>query len=197
MYGLVNKAIEDMALAAGGEDLWRKIKAEAGVDVVAFVSMDAYPDEVTYSLVGAASKVLDTPAEEILRSFGKHWVLYTAREGYGPLLTSAGSSMAEFLRNLDALHVRVGLTMPELRPPSFQVETINEDRFTVSYFSERFGLAPMVVGLLEGVGTRFGLEVDVTHTGIRDDETDHDEFLVVILGLVVPTNESAEAVSST
>jgi Haem-NO-binding len=186
MYGLVNKAIEDMALAVGGEETWRKIKAEAGVDVVAFVSMDAYPDEVTYSLVGAASKVLGMPAEQILESFGLHWVLYTAREGYGPLLNSAGTSMAEFLENLDALHVRVGLTMPDLRPPSFQVARIDDSTFTVRYYSERAGLAPMVVGLLKGVGHRFGHEVLVSHTVSKETSTDHDEFLVEIVGALVP-----------
>ncbi|MGH9089081.1 MAG: heme NO-binding domain-containing protein [Acidimicrobiales bacterium] len=183
MYGLVNKAIEDLALAVGGEETWSKIKEEAGVDAVAFVSMDAYPDEMTYSLVGAASKVLDLPQEEILRSFGKHWILYTAREGYGPMLNSAGSSIGELLSNLDALHVRVGLTMPKLRPPSFGVETVDDKTFIVRYYSERIGLAPMVVGLLEGVGERFGQKVKVTHRRARDDNLDHDEFLLEVVGV--------------
>lgn len=182
MYGLVNKAIEDLAISTGGEETWRRIKEEAGVDVVAFVSMDAYDDELTYRLVGAASRVLDVPAEEILASFGRHWVLYTAREGYGPLLDRAGSSIGELLTNLDALHTRVGLTMPALRPPSFQVDVVDDATFLVRYYSERTGLAPMVVGLLEGVGKRFGHEVVVTHSASRSEELDHDEFLLRIVG---------------
>lgn len=182
MYGLVNKAIEEMAISVGGEDVWRRIKTEAGVDAAAFVSMDAYPDELTYALVGAASKVLGMPAADILRAFGKRWVLYTAQEGYGPLLTSAGGSIGEFLSNLDALHVRVGLTMPELRPPSFKVSSLGDDAFAVRYYSERDGLAPMVMGLLEGVGNRFGQEVAVTQSVSRNDGADHDEFVVTVVG---------------
>lgn len=184
MYGLVNKAIEDLAISAGGEETWRRIKEEADVDVVAFVSMDAYDDDLTYRLVGAASRVLGMPAEEILKSFGRHWVLYTAREGYGPLLERAGSSLGEFLANLDALHTRVGLTMPALRPPSFQVDVVDDATFLVRYYSERGGLSPMVVGLLEGVGKRFGHEVVVTHSAHRSEVLDHDEFLLRIVGEV-------------
>lgn len=193
MYGLVNKAIEDLALSIGGEETWKRIKNEAGVDVLGFVSMDAYPDQMTYALVGAASKVLDMPAEEILRAFGRHWVLYTARQGYGPLLNSAGNSIGEFLANLDALHARVGLTMPDLRPPSFEVEPAG-DNFVVRYFSEREGLAPMVVGLLEGVGERFGYEVRVTQRAARD-TGGYDEFMLEVLGaaVVAPEAEVAHA----
>lgn len=181
MYGLVNKAVEDLALAVGGEETWARIKEEAGVEIVAFISMDAYPDEMTYALVGAASKVLGRPAEDILRAFGRHWVLYTAREGYGPLLSSAGSTIGDFLRNLDALHARVGLTMPNLRPPSFAIDQPSDDTFIVRYFSERAGLAPMVAGLLEGVGERFGCEVRISHSVTRD-EADHDEFVMEVVG---------------
>jgi hypothetical protein len=175
---MVNKAIEDLAIAVGGEPTWKAIKEKAGVDTVAFLSMEAYPDEMTYALVGAASEVLDMSAADILEAFGRHWVLYTAREGYGPMLTSAGSTLPEFLGNLDALHVRVGLTMPKLRPPSFQVATQSEGRLVVRYYSERDGLAPMVVGLLQGAGLRFGHDVTVTHTLTRAEGSDHDEFLV-------------------
>lgn len=193
MYGLVNKAIEDLALAVGGEETWLRIKEEAGVDVVAFISMDGYPDEVTYALVGAASKVLQRPAEDILRAFGRHWVLYTAKAGYGPLLNSAGSTLVEFLGNLDALHARVGLTMPNLRPPSFEIDELGADTFVVRYYSERAGLAPMVVGLLEGVGERFGHEVRVTHSVTKDD-ADHDEFVLEVVGaLHAPEPEAVSA----
>lgn len=192
MYGLVNKAIEDLAMAAGGEAVWQKIKEEAEVDLIAFVSMDAYPDELTYSLVGAASKVLNLPVEEILEAFGKHWVLYTAREGYGPLLSSAGSSLPEFLNNLDALHVRVGLTMPKLRPPSFQCVTIEDNKYLIRYYSPRAGLAPMVVGLLKGSGARFGHEVEVTHSLARGSGVDHDEFLLEVVGDLDATSAAME-----
>jgi hypothetical protein len=57
----------------------------------------------------------------------------------------------------------------------------------VHYYSERLGLAPLMVGLLRGLVKRFGTEVDVAHDQIRGPERDHDEFLVRYSG-AGPTN---------
>jgi hypothetical protein len=54
------------------------------------VSNAPYPDDVTYRLVTAASKVLGVPAEVILKAFGEFWVLHTALESYGPLMRAHG-----------------------------------------------------------------------------------------------------------
>lgn len=46
------------------------------------------------------------------------------------------------------------------------------------YWSTREGLAPMVTGLLKGLGRRFDLDLTVTLTDPRSQEGDHDTFLV-------------------
>lgn len=162
MYGLVNRGVEDMARSAGGQALWDRIRSAAGVEDEIFLAMKPYPDEITYRLVTAASAELDLPAEEILRLFGRHWIVYTAQEGYGPLLAMGGRNLPSFLRNLDAMHVRVAAEMPELRPPSFVVTELEEQVLRVEYRSHRAGLAPMVVGLLEGLGELFETPVAIT-----------------------------------
>ena len=93
MYGLVNKAVEELVCSRFGEEAWETIKRKAGVEIDAFVSMDSYPDDVTYKLVAAASEVLAMPSDDILKAFGEYWVLYTAREGYGELLKMSGKSL--------------------------------------------------------------------------------------------------------
>ncbi|MDX2366885.1 MAG: heme NO-binding domain-containing protein [Colwellia sp.] len=163
MYGLVNRAIEDMAIQAGGYEIWEAIKLKAGVDVATFISMQTYPDEVTYKLVDSASQILGVPANELLRQFGKHWILFTAKEGYGDLLKTSGTNIREFLGNLDTMHSRIASTMTDLKPPSFECIDINDKKLQVLYYSDRQGLAPMVVGLLEGLGEMFNVDVKVTH----------------------------------
>ena len=91
MYGLVNKALEEFVLSRFGEDTWETIKQSAGVDIDVFVSMETYPDDVTYRLVDAASDVLKQSTEEVLKAFGEYWVLYTAKEGYGEIWHSIGT----------------------------------------------------------------------------------------------------------
>ncbi|MFP5335031.1 MAG: heme NO-binding domain-containing protein [Actinomycetes bacterium] len=178
MYGLVNRAIQDLAVHLGGGQAWAEIKSRAGVDVESLVSMDVYPDDVTYRLVEAASDVFRLPAEEVLRAFGRHWILYTGRKGYGAVFETMGRTLPEFLLNLDAMHARLSLSMPELRPPSFVCQQEGEEQIRLQYWSEREGLAPMVVGLLEGLGDLFELEVTVVHDVSRLAGHDHDEFVV-------------------
>ena len=74
MYGMVNKAVEDMVCLHHGEAVWEQIKSEAGVDVDVFMSNESYSDDITYLLVAAASKVLKMPVEQILIGFGEHWI---------------------------------------------------------------------------------------------------------------------------
>lgn len=155
MYGLVNKAIHGLVVERFGEPQWQAICAEAGIDNDCFISLDSYPDEISYALVGAASTQLDIPAEILLEEFGKYWVLYTANEGYGEMMAALGNSLPDFLSKLDEMHTRMTLIMPELRPPSFACESTGEQSLKLTYRSQRAGLTPMVVGLIKGLGERF------------------------------------------
>ncbi len=178
MYGLVNKAIEALVCDHYGDKTWEKIKAKANVNIDAFISMDAYDDEVSYKLVEAASEVLGQSAEQVLEVFGEYWVLYTAKEGYGSLLNMAGDNLFAFLSNLDNLHTRITLSFPQLQPPSIKCTDVQADSLRLHYYSTRPGLAPMVIGLVKGLGKRFHEEIDITQITHRDQGADHDEFLV-------------------
>ena len=178
MYGLVNQALEDFVKRGFGNAAWNKIRDVAGIRLDMFVSMDSYPDDTTYKLVGAASEVLGLDAPQILEAFGEHWVLYTAQQGYGEMLGMFGSDLRSFLNNLDNLHSRVAMSFPALRPPSFAVEQIEGDPgLLLHYRSERAGLAPMVIGLLKGLGKRFSQEISVRQTAHRGLD-DHDIFRI-------------------
>ena len=143
MYGLVNQALEDFVKQGFGDAAWKQIRDNAGVSHEMFVSMDSYPDEVTFKLVMAATEVL----------------------------------------NLDNLHSHVGLTFPALRPPSFSVERIDGGGgLLLHYRSQRTGLAPMVIGLLKGLGRRFSQEISVHQTAHRGLD-DHDIFRIDYIGL--------------
>jgi len=68
MYGLVNQALEDFVRRGFGDAAWKQIRDNAGLNLEMFVSMDSYPDEVTYQLVGAATEVLNLDAARILEA---------------------------------------------------------------------------------------------------------------------------------
>jgi hypothetical protein len=178
MYGLVNQAIEDLVRSNQGDATWEVIKQRAGLQTEAFLSMEEYPDEVTHRLVQAAAEILNTPSEEFLRAFGEYWVLYTAKKGYGEMLTAAGETLPEFLQNLDTLHTRVGVIMPNLQPPSFGCTEVSDNSLHLHYYSHREGLAPMVIGLVQGLGKMFGTETEVQHIKGHHTGEDHDVFYI-------------------
>jgi Haem-NO-binding len=178
MFGLVNKGLEDMVCGQYGEETWEEIKSKAEVEIEAFISLDAYPDDITYRLVDAASVVMKIPATDILEAFGRYWILFTATEGYGSLMEMAGDNLPEFLQNLDNLHARVGLSFPNLQPPSFLCSDLETESLKLHYYSERPGLTPMVVGMLKGLGEKFGTEVDVQLTHTKAQGNDHEEVSI-------------------
>ncbi len=178
MYGLVNRAIEQLVVSARGEAAWERVCHRAGVDSDGFVAMCPYHDDITYKLVGAVSEELGLTAHQVLEAFGEYWVLYTADEGYGELMSAGGSDLRSFLGNLNAMHGRVETIFTKMRLPRFRVEDLDEDEYLLHYESERAGLAPMVAGLVKGLAKRFGQQVEVEHVAARTDAGAHDTFRV-------------------
>jgi len=177
MYGLVNQAVEELICERFGVETWGEIKTRAGVSEAVFLRMTPYPDSVTFRLVAAASETLAIPADQLLEAFGEYWTMYTGRNGYGELFERSGRTFKAFMLNLHDLHSHVGAGFPALRPPSFWCTDIADDRLRLHYQSEREGLAPMVVGLVKGLGALYRTPVTVTHV-VRREGTDHDQFEV-------------------
>lgn len=180
MYGLINDSIRRLVLEEAGEDTWNRIVDRAGTSPRAFAAMHYYDDDVTYALVGAASEELDTPAEELLRQFGRYWSTRIAPESYGDYLNSTGLDLWNLLAGLDAMHARLQALFPQLRPPSIEVGPRDDDVITVHYRSEREGLAPFMTGLLQGLAELCGVEAEVTHVTTRGEAADHDVFAVAL-----------------
>ncbi len=178
MYGLVNKAIEGLVVENYGEEAWERIKKEAEVDVDLFVSNESYDDSLTYNLVGAACKILDAPAETVLESFGKYWITRVATESYGHMMDAGGSNLTEFMQNLPNFHTRVSMIFPNLRPPRFEVTDIEQKSIHLHYHSHRPGLQSFVVGLMKGLGERFGDDVTVSLIETRSSDPIHEIFKV-------------------
>jgi hypothetical protein len=178
MYGLVNRAVQELVTKNHGEDVWLRIRKQANVDAPSFLRLTQYPDEVTYALVGAASAELGVPASDLLREFGRSWIGFAMREGYQEMFRVSGKDLRSFLANLDNLHARLSMTFVGMDAPSFVVKDQGPDEMQVHYYSSRPGLAPFVQGLLEGLGPVFRCEVQATIESTRADGHDHDTFHV-------------------
>lgn len=178
MYGIVNKAIEDLVKANFGTDKWEAVKKRSAVDVDYFLSNEPYDDDLTYKLAGAVSEEMNMSLEKVLEAFGEWWVLKTGKEKYGGLMEAGGHDLKAFLINLPNFHNRVMLMFPKLTPPEFKITDIKEKSVHVHYFSKRIGLQEFVRGLLSGLGKMYETPVIIELLESRDDGKDHEIFKV-------------------
>lgn len=178
MYELVNKAVQNFIIEEHGQETWNLIKKKANVSEVAFVSMQTYPDIITYEIVGAASEHFGIDANDILEAFGIYWIKFTMQEGYDHLITMAGGNLPEFLKNLNNMHTHIAQSYNQLRPPSFLCEEIDQATFRLIYTSEREGLAMFVKGLLKGLGKKFEVNLEIAYKGQMKGEDNSHLFII-------------------
>lgn len=182
MLGLVNHALQEMVTERLGAEEWDSIRARCGVEDRVFVIMRQYPDEVTYRLAGGVAERLGITLAEALRAFGVRWMAFAERQPWGKVMRSMGSSTRELLPALDALHDRIALSFPDVTMPKFRCEPLPDGSLRIHYMSPRPGLAPFVLGALEGIGAMYREEVRVSVVERREDGAPHDVFLVEFPG---------------
>ncbi len=178
MYGIVNKAIEDLVKVNFGEDIWEAVKKRSGVGVDYFLSNEPYDDDITYKLAGAVAEEVNISVGKVLEAFGEWWILKTGQEKYGGLMQGGGRNLREFLVNLPLFHNRIMLMYPKLTPPEFKISDVEENSLHVHYFSKREGLQEFVRGLLTGLGKMYETPVEVTLLETRDTGSHHEIFKV-------------------
>ena len=178
MYGIVNKAIQDLVTSNFGEEKWEIILEKSGVEEDFFISGEAYDDAISFKLAQAVSEEMNLSLQEVLIAFGEWWVVKTTKEKYGGLMESGGSTFKEFLINLPLFHNRVMLIYPKLTPPEFKISDISENSLNLHYFSKREGLQEFVRGLIQGLAIMFGVTASITLLQTRDLGDSHEIFNV-------------------
>jgi hypothetical protein len=178
MYGIVNKAIQDLVIENFGEEKWNKILEISKIEEEFFISSEAYDDDITFKLAGAVSQEMDMTLENVFIVFGEWWVLRTTKEKYAGLMESGGSTLKEFLLNLPHFHNKVMLVYPKLTPPEFKVSNVQENSLHLHYYSKRTGLTDFVKGLIQGLAKMFNSQVVIEHIVSRNNENSNDIFKI-------------------
>lgn len=178
MYGIVNKAIQDLVIANFGAEKWEDIRERSGIEEDFFISSEPYDDAITYKLAVAVSEEMNMSVSDVLITFGEWCVIKTTKEKYTGLMESGGSTLKEFLENLPLFHNRVMLIYPKLTPPEFKVNEVSEKSLNLHYFSKREGLQEFVRGLIQGLGKMFETPVEIELLQTRDQGDSHEIFKV-------------------
>ena len=162
MYGMINQGIKDLVCNNIGEDVWKEICKRCEIHSESdFDDLKTYDDALTYQLVESLSHISGKDPAELLETFGRFWITYTAEEGYGDLMDLFGENIRVFLTNLNQMHERMSAMMPDLVPPKFTTRDIDERTVEIIYTSTRPGLAPMVKGLMLGLADKFSENIEI------------------------------------
>jgi hypothetical protein len=175
VYGLANRALKQLVVMRAGPAVWTEICSRVGLEEEEFHDFQQYPDSITYEIINSASEKLGTPTNVLMTDFGRHWILFTSQSRYGHLFERAHDDLEEFLHQLNEIHNDVAESMPELVPPDFGVQKTDAG-LVVLYASERDGLEPMVIGMLEGLVELYGSKGTVSQ--LRDSKYGENRFLI-------------------
>ena len=182
VYGIVNLAIEDLIISEHGRGAWKEICSDEDTKhVFTFVTAEKYPDQITYSLISSASRLLGLSQDEVLRNIGRHWVTFIEKHSYGNLLRFAGKNFSDIIGRIDQIHAQALAIMPDLKAPTIQVEQLERGEFLIHYRSMRPGLAWMAIGVIEGIADKFRKTLEIQHRERSCDGADHDLFSVRII----------------
>lgn len=178
MYGIVNKAIEDLVTTNYGEEQWKLVLKKSGIEESFFISNESYDDAITFTLAKTIAEEMHIPLEDVLISFGKWWVLKTTKDKYSGLIEAGGNNLREFLINLPVFHNRVILMYPKLTPPEFKISELKENSLHLHYISKREGLQEFVRGLIMGLGELFKTETQIELIASRNEGSSHEVFKI-------------------
>ena len=179
MYGLINQGLHDLAVQAGGEELWREIKSTAGVGLEAFVGMDTYPDDITYRLVEAASAAMGIslgggPARlrqaldpvhrtSRVRCDLRHDGTHPARISRQPRHDA---------RQAEPEHARDEATVVRVRAARAMIRSASSTGRSAPGLRQWWSVS------CEGLGEMYGVTVSVDQSIDRAHGADHDEFVI-------------------
>ncbi|MXN92710.1 heme NO-binding protein [Flavobacterium sp. Sd200] len=154
MYGIINVAIQDYALANFGQEKWDVIKQDSGVDIDFSLTDNVYSDTVAYKIAQATANEMNLDANVVLQELGEN-VIYTTSTKFNSFIDSRGDTLKDYLVNLPNFHNRIAMIYPELNAPQFKVSHVEDDSLHMHYVSQTKGISPFIKGYLIGLTKLF------------------------------------------
>lgn len=160
MKGIIFNLVEDVVSETHGEEVWDRLLAEAGVDG-AYTSLGDYPDAELHALIGAASRTLGLPRDQVVRTLG-HGAALGLSEHYPRFFTPHRRTLDFVVTLNDVIHPEVRKIHSRADPPEFVFTQVDDAELLVGYHSAR-GLCALADGMLGGAAAYYGERATVVH----------------------------------
>ena len=169
MHGLINRSLECFLRDTYGNDVWREVANDAGLEFEAFESMLEYDDALTNAVLNAATDCLSKPRDTLLEDLGTYLVSNPKVESLRRLLRFGGGNFIEFLHSLDDLHDRAKLAVPELELPKLLLLGYRDPGgFKLLCRGPHRGFGRVMMGLLRAMADDYGALVFLEDLGGED-----------------------------
>ncbi len=161
MKGVILSCLADLVTEKFGEDKWKQCLERSGLDLhkTFFVAEDVN-DETAVKVLESVCEVLEIPLDAAADAFGDYWVNEFAPRIYGAIYKGKKDAR-EFLLAMDGVHLDATRSIPNAHPPRFDYSWESDNVMIMTYNSHR-GLIDILIGLVRGVGKRFGQHLEVT-----------------------------------
>lgn len=162
MYGIINKALQEMVINSHGACTWEAVKNKAQIDIDTFFNGEMYDDAITHQLVDALSAIVSIAAAQIYYTIGQWYVVQTIGKKYAGMVLAGGKTLKDFFVNLPAIYASIKrLYFPDT-PSAISVSDVQENSALVCYHGPRPDLEDIVRGGLSGFCILFNAQPAVT-----------------------------------
>ncbi|KAG7374610.1 adenylate and guanylate cyclase catalytic domain containing protein [Nitzschia inconspicua] len=180
MLGWINDCMEKLVLHKFDLATWHAMKEKAGLSDIkdgGFLKLESYPLKTTTDLVQAASDLSGLTVPQVYEAFGEFFVPYIIDEGYYNLLCCQGSTLRDWMSNINAIHQHLQNTFPKsMTMPEFWCENNSDGSLRLFYYSARGSfLTPLAMGLVREVA-RFQFDLDIIMTQVTTQGVDGSRF---------------------
>ena len=154
MHGIIFNELKKYANTTFGEKTWEALLAEAGLAGSMYLASRSYPDEQVGAIVGAASRVSGTPAEQLLEGFGE-FIAPDLLAMFRSLIRAEWRTLDVLENTEETIHKVVRLQYADALPPYLHVARTAPDAVLIVYTSAR-RLCAIAKGIARGVAAHYG-----------------------------------------
>ncbi len=160
MKGTILKCVSKIVVENHGSEIWSKCLETSGFDTNhVFMMRDDVDDNDTVKLLVNTAKILGITIQQFFDIFGDYWVNSYSVNLYKSYFDEYSSSK-EFLLNLNTIHKEMTEIFPNAKPPSFDFESISDNKLRVKYKSKR-GLIDIFISISKGLAKYYNDKVEV------------------------------------
>ena len=162
MHGLVFTYVQKFVQKEFGNDVWKTLTSDAGVDGKSYSPARSYPDEDAVAIVGAAAKLLELPAQEVLTTIGRG-IAPDLMNLYRSRLPSNWGTI-DLIENVEGIiHSAVRVGNPGAHPPVLDCVRDGKDKIQIIYSSHR-QMCGLLKGIVDGVARHYREIVTIEKT---------------------------------